>query len=166
MNYEEIVKNQVNRVSQDETLILDDLLINRDADVGKLDYIKQYRFGEDKRLHPDVFDVLLKVCSSCGVTWYMRFENEKVIYELKFVRHFCHTEGIHCSIFNEMTLDATGEKKIIFTESHETPRISKPDGMFPIIFLRYGDFESMVRDMISAANYIKENLDAGKNRDN
>jgi len=133
-----------------------------------------YRVGENKKIHKDVYGFIRSSCVSCGLVDWTRPDESadddefRMAYQLKLIENNWPADSIHLSIFKKLVLDAiaiNGNKKI-FTITDKQLFINKPDNMFPILTLKYKSFEAMLPDMISAANYIKENLDAGKNRDN
>lgn len=159
-----------NPINLDKPLIVNEIL----TDIGdeSLNIRSYYRINETKKIHHDVFHHIASTCFSCGLIDWTRPDESagvdefRMAYQLKLIENGWPTDGIHHSIFKKLVLDAINEEKKIFTITDKQLFISKPDNMFPILTLKYDSFKAMLLDMISAANYIKENLGAGKNRDN
>jgi hypothetical protein len=98
------------------------------------------------------------------VEW-LRFDEDKMVltYELKLIENSWPADSFNDSTFKKLVLDAINEKKEIFTITDKQLFINKPDNMFPILTLKYESFEAMLRDLITATNYINEELEKNNN---
>jgi len=155
-----------NPIDLDKPLIVNEIL----TDIGdeSLNIRSYYRINETKKIHRDVFRYLLSTCMYFGVNYTFPSMGRKPTYRL-IVNHFlCHSNESNQRIFRDILLDAAFDGKKIFSNQIEgvKPKIIKEDEAFPVVVLKYNSDEDQLRDCISITNYIKENLDAGKNRDN
>ena len=123
------------------------------------------QIDEKKQIHNDVLIRLGDICSTCGISvftgeWY---GVEK--YELRFydMHPFFKDTDLHKSLFHKMYYDAFDTKMNIFTHQivdgqRWTAGDENDFHQYPVQCINYKNHEDMLRDMISAANFINENL--------
>jgi len=156
----------------DEKLSVEDILTTISAeDINLSGY---YITEQNKKISRNVFKYIIRICRSCGIeNSIQRRKGFPLVFDfsLWFRDLSCQNNEAHKSIFHEFFCDAFADKKKIFTHQiidgiHWTGESDNNWKSYPITILNYEKEEDLLKDMVSAANYIKENLDAGKNRDN
>ena len=133
-----------------------------------------YKTDGNKKISCDVFKYIIEICRSCGLENGAQRRKDfpfQYDYSLWFRDLSCQNNEAHKSIFHDFFCDAFTDGKKIFTRQiidgiHWTAASDDNWKLYPITILNYKNEDDLLKDMISAANYIKENLDAGKNKDN
>jgi len=133
-----------------------------------------YRTDGNKKISCDVFKHIIDTCRSCGLENGAQRRKGfpfQYDYSLWFRDLSCHNTEDHKSMFHSLYYDAFNTEKNVFTHQivdgiHWTAASDNNWKLYPITILNYEKEDDLLKDMVSAANYIKENLDAGKKRDN
>ena len=107
-------------------------------------------------------------CMAFGVKGDTVYGKNTNRYRLILNYNLCKLFGSDLSIFHGFYKDAILDEKRIFINQIPDKQecIKGNHKIYFVIILHYKNEDEMIQDMISAANYIQENLDAEKNKDN
>lgn len=146
-----------------KTILPEDVI--KQFDEKKFGFLTHTRVSESKQIEKKAYKHLRNTCMSCGLVEWIRLDEEEFVfsYELKLIEDTCQTAGIHNSIFKKLALETFNRKNSIFTITDGQLLINKKFPGFPILTIKYDNFEAMLLDMISAANYIKKQLEKNCN---
>lgn len=140
-------------INWNEELKIEEILTTIGAEDTELS--RYYRIGGNKKISSDVFEYIIDTCGSCGV--------EKYYYSILFCELEFGQKNKRWSIYKELLKDGFWTEKKIFQHQiidgkHWTIGTKKDWKILPTICIDYEKEEDLIKDMISAANYIKTNL--------
>jgi hypothetical protein len=144
-----------------KTLIANEILTEAgDEDSSTSEF---YVTDSNTKIRSDILKYIVETCKPCGLNNAVEWSYFILSGSLWFTDQSCNNSDTHKSIFHELYFDAYDAGKKIFTHQimdgmHWTSGTEYDFDGYPINILNYENEDGLIRDLISAANFIKKTL--------
>jgi len=145
----------------DKALVVDELLTKTGDEDAATDEF--YITDSNTKIRLGILKYIIETCKPCGLNNAIEWSYFLLDGSLWFTDLSCNNSDSHKSIFHELYYDAFNVEKKIFTHQimdgmHWSSGTEDDFDGYPINILNYENEDGLIRDLISAANYIKKTL--------